>query len=506
VILGKGPSIAQVDRQALEGCLVININDSERFFSGQLAVLHSPWAYQSVKANGFRSEFYISDLNFPDEVPHIQVPYFPDTFDGFEISIDRLEGETLFVTDVLLLSAIKIALEAARTLGRKFEVFMLGFDFGGEGPLPVTDFSGHDSGFKQVFFKIQQDYFLGIRSHFRDLDSEIRIFHVGNLSFSDMTTGQFNGRALIDAGELESVMAFDQKALYDRLMNRVDGGHVAVVAELTNNHIGDPRRLVRMVELAKEAGADLIKVQKRDVDLLYSAEELAREFVSPFGKTLGEYRRAVELDRPLIEILQKECARHEIPWFASVLDRPSFDFINQFNPPVIKLPSTISNHRNYIRDVATEFVGDVVISTGFTEGEYEDFVLGLFGKKHRIFLLQCTSSYPSPPEGCHIGVIRRYDELRRQLGPFLFPGYSSHDVGSLGCMLAVAAGARMIEKHVKLGDLSWVHFDGVALDLETGAFSTFVDDVRRSEMMCGERIKKIHDSEHHKYVPNPKHN
>jgi N-acetylneuraminate synthase len=185
-----------------------------------------------------------------------------------------------------------------------------------------------------------------------------------------------------------------------------------------------------------------------------------------------------------------------------VLDYPSLQFLEKYNPPLIKLPSTISNHRNFLKIAGEEFKGDLVISTGFTDKEYEKFVLDNFCDNRSLFLLQCTSSYPAPPESCQISIVRHYDNLDL---PNLYAGYSSHDIGSLGCMMAVAAGAKMVEKHVKLGDLDWIHFDGVALDLLTNQFETFVKDIRKASAMCGSKEKKIHSAEHHKYTPNEKH-
>ncbi len=170
---------------------------------------------------------------------------------------------------------------------------------------------------------------------------------------------------------------------------------------------------------------------------------------------------------------------------------------------MVKLPSTISNHKNYLTKVANDFKGELVVSTGFTDARYEQFVLHNLVKDKKFFLLQCTSSYPTPPEGCQISVVHHYEQLREQY-PNIVPGYSSHDIGSLGCMMAVAAGARMIEKHVKLGDLEWVHFDSVALDLYNNQFKNFVSDIRKAEVMCGRKEKQVHAFEHHKYKANDK--
>ena len=81
----------------------------------------------------------------------------------------------------------------------------------------------------------------------------------------------------------------------------------------------------------------------------------------------------------------------------------------------------------------------------------------------------------------------------------MIPGFSSHDMGSLGSMLAIAAGAIMVEKHVKLGRVDWSHFDDVALDLINGDFKKYVNDLRMAELMVGSENKKIQPSEHHKY-------
>jgi N-acetylneuraminate synthase len=69
-------------------------------------------------------------------------------------------------------------------------------------------------------------------------------------------------------------------------------------------------------------------------------------------------------------------------------------------------------------------------------------------------------------------------------------------------MMALSAGAIMIEKHVKLGDLDWIHFDGVALDLSTNQFKNFVQDIKIANSICGKPEKIIHAVEHHKYEPN----
>ena len=157
--------------------------------------------------------------------------------------------------------------------------------------------------------------------------------------------------------------------------------------------------------------------------------------------------------------------------------------------------------KNFHKQVADEFQGPIVISTGYTDKSYEDYILKTFAANKNIYLLHCISAYPTPMNDCNVSVVKHYTELSK-LFPSVIPGYSSHDMGSIGSMLAVASGARMIEKHVKMGDVEWVHFDTVALDLKTDSFKNFVKDIRNAELILGSAEKKIMPSEHHKYEIN----
>ena len=92
-------------------------------------------------------------------------------------------------------------------------------------------------------------------------------------------------------------------------------------------------------------------------------------------------------------------------------------------------------------------------------------------------MLQCTSSYPTKDQDCNVGIIRHDRDLSKK-NKKISPGFSSHDLGSLASIMSVAAGARMIEKHVFYETKPWAHFDKVALNLKNGEFKKFVDSIR----------------------------
>lgn len=509
IILGKGNSVSSLDASTYANAFVITLNDSERIHRGNLCMFHNRWVTKSLSENGYQSEAYVTisdamnELNYPQD-KFTFVDFNNVSFESFDRLITDFNSREFYLSDFLILSALKVANLIAQIKNKKVKVYLLGFDFQVHEKSVINDYSGHELAFKNVLFSTQKAYLSFIKKYINDAGSN-EIIHVGNLDISDMDVEQY--KRLFSAKKEGENKEFDNKSAYQELLRKVkEENYVITVAELTNNHLGSEERLRKMIGLAKEAGADMVKVQKRDVKSFYSAEELASPYTSPFGTTLEDYRSGVELNEELFQVLLEECKAHEIVWFASVLDYPSLKYLEKYEPVLVKLPSTISNHRDYIKQVAKEFPGDVVISTGFTDKAYENFVLNTFLPGRNLFLLQCTSSYPAPPESCQLGVIRHYEEISVVNNMTeLIPGYSSHDIGNLGSMMAVAAGAKMIEKHVKLGNVDWVHFDGVALDLLDNTFSDFVKDVRKAESMTGSKTKQIHHQEHHKYKVNSTH-
>ena len=281
---------------------------------------------------------------------------------------------------------------------------------------------------------------------------------------------------------------------YDRY---IKNSHIEIVAEITTNHHGSSEKLEKLIRGASKAGADYVKLQKRDVKSFYTKDELNSHYSSPFGKTFNDYRTSLELSLEQLELVSKLSNELNIGVFFSVLDLKSYYFLKEMGYNRFKLPSTVSNNKEYLKKVSKEIENEFVISTGMTDLSYEDFIINEFKNVKKLYLLQCTSSYPTFFKDANIGIISHYNELSKK-NQNIVPGFSSHDVGSLGSILAVGCGAKMIEKHIKIGINEWSHFDDCALDVET-AFVDFVRDVRTAEKLYGSMTKRILNSEFHKY-------
>lgn len=489
IILGKGPSLDEVELDAISDHFIISLNDAERFAPTDVAVFHEEWAADAIRDAGTKAKLYVTSTDFqPDQGEVIRVDYQPLTNDTADLMLSRVLDSTDFaIEETMVLSALELASYVAQHRGREQAVYLLGFDFTlelGHSRRGSAGFEPPASGERSAGVEAQQHFLDNLLYMLRG--SQLRVSHVGTHARSQLTTADFNARMLPSPGLAPSAQSAPEEH------------EVQIIAEITTNHFGDRHRLEQLVRAAHSAGADYIKVQKRDPETFYTAEQLAAPYVSPFGTTLRDYRRQLELSVDDFHFLSGLCEELGIEWFASVLDLPSYEFMQQFNMPLIKLPSTISEHTEYLSAVGATWERGLVLSTGMTDTAFENWALDTFTNQSTLYMMHANSAYPTPDQDCNVAVVRHYSELAEQ-HPHVVPGYSSHDFGYLASALAVASGARLVEKHVKLGDTEWAHFDAVAVDITTGAFREYVEGVRRAEKMIGSKIKRVTASEHHKY-------
>ena len=492
-IVGKGPSLDNIDLSCLSDFFVININDSEKAYAGDIGMYHFEWVKEYLAESTGTCALYLTSK--PLELPnHVYVQERHEDPENYKPIQERFFDNDFLLEDATVISALKLSNLIADNVREKLGVYLLGFDFSiSEGFSKqsggAVDF-GEDN-YVENILNSQKAYVELLLAHEADLS--ITVNHVGKHTFSRLNPAQFN-------------QCFDGNAFFDNINKpQISASkktkrdfQVKVIAEITTNHFGDLQLLKKMIKAAAESGADYIKLQKRDVETFYSQEELSKPYSSPFGETFRDYRNGLELNVFGFQMVEKWSQEFGIKWFASVLDLPSYEFMKELSPKMVKLPSTISEHTDLLRVVAEDFKGDIVISTGMTDQAYEDFVIEQFKQCRNLYLLQCVSSYPTTNEDANVAVVRHYHDLSKK-HPKIIPGYSSHDVGSLCSQLSVAAGGLMVEKHVKYGNTPWAHFDNVAIDMLTDNFKKFVDDIRLAEFCLGTDKKEVLNSEHHKY-------
>lgn len=267
----------------------------------------------------------------------------------------------------------------------------------------------------------------------------------------------------------------------------VGKGHPClVVAEIGINHNGDLDTARKLVSAAHLAGCDAVKFQKRTVDLVYTAEELAKPRENPFGHTNGDLKRGLEFGLKQYFAINDYCDVHGMMWFASCWDETSLDFIEQFDPPCFKIASAcltdddlLRRHRRYKRPI--------ILSTGMSTLAQIDHAVEVLGTKDLV-LMHATSTYPSKLNELNLNLIPVLEE--RYSVPV---GYSGHEVGLATTLAAVVLGASVVERHITLDRAMWG--SDQAASVEPHGFARLVRDIRAIETSRGDGVKHVYESE-----------
>jgi N-acetylneuraminate synthase len=264
---------------------------------------------------------------------------------------------------------------------------------------------------------------------------------------------------------------------------------IEVIAELGINANGDLDIAKRMIDIASAAGCKYIKLQKRDIDVVYTVEELSKPRQWK-GKTVitREQKEDLEFDFDDYLIIDEYCRMKGIKWFASPWDLNSLNFICQFEIPYIKIPSALITNTGLMKN-ATQRDIPIIISTGMSDNGIVDKAIETIGKDNIACVMHCTSTYPSRPDELNMKCISRLKEKY----PWAKIGYSNHYPGLMGMIMAVALGCDMIEFHFTL-DRTMEGSDQAASIEPRGLFE-LMERINLIEKMQGDGVKKIFESE-----------
>ncbi len=285
------------------------------------------------------------------------------------------------------------------------------------------------------------------------------------------------------------------------------------VAEVGINHNGSLNIAEKLIDAAKEAGAQAVKFQKRTIPVVYSVEELAKsrvvdrsvlenavrrgvltkESVERLKKsnfkdsTNGDLKWALEFTKSEYQEIDRYCKAKGIFWFASPWDEKSVDFLKEFNPPCYKIASAMLAHAGVLNKIR-ETGKPVVASTGMsTMDEVRNAVKILSGIP--LILLHTVSTYPAKEEEINLRAIIKF----RQEFPKIPIGYSGHESGIAASLAAATLGVHVIERHITL-DKKMFGTDQSA-SLEPQEFKELVKEVREIEAAYGDGVKRVWPSE-----------
>ena len=264
---------------------------------------------------------------------------------------------------------------------------------------------------------------------------------------------------------------------------------VFIVAEIGINHNGDVELAKKMIDVAKNAGCDAVKFQKRTVEKVYSKEVLDSPRDSPWGKTTRDQKLGIEFGKREYDEIDRYCFLHDMEWYASAWDVDSQKFLRQYNLKHNKIASAMLTDYKLLETVAEE-KKLTFISTGMSTMDEVRKAVEIFKKYDCPFeLMHCNSAYPMDVSEANLLCI---PALKKEFNCNV--GYSGHEVaGYLVCVSAVLLGATSIERHMSL-DRTLYGSDQVA-SLEPLGWIRLVRDIRKIKQILGDGKKRIWDSE-----------
>lgn len=261
-----------------------------------------------------------------------------------------------------------------------------------------------------------------------------------------------------------------------------NGCPVYVIAELSANHNHSIDKAIKLIEAAKGAGADAVKIQTYTPDTLTidsDKEWFQIKGTVWNGKNLYKLYQEAFTPWEWHPKLKKVSEDLGLDFFSTPFDFSAVEFLEEMDVPAYKIASFELVDIPLLNRIAATGK-PIIMSTGMaTLAEIEEAVQTIFNLKNKqLALLKCTSAYPAVPEDMNLKTIEYIAET------FNLPvGLSDHTLGSVVSVIAVALGACIIEKHLTLSRAD--QGPDSAFSMEPVEFKAMVDDIRIAEKALG---------------------
>ncbi|HRQ80254.1 MAG TPA: N-acetylneuraminate synthase family protein [Azospirillaceae bacterium] len=264
--------------------------------------------------------------------------------------------------------------------------------------------------------------------------------------------------------------------------------HVYLIAEIGINHNGSMDIAKQLIDMAKKAGCDAVKFQKRTIDIVYPADVLAQPRESPWGTTQRAQKEGLEFSEAQYDEIAAYCRSTGIEWFASAWDAESQKFLRKYNLKHNKVASAMTTNLPFLETVAEE-KRTTFLSTGMCSYEDINAAMAIF-RRHDcpVVLMHTVSEYPAPESTLNLLQI---PELRRRYSCPV--GYSGHEPSVSPSLMAAMLGAVAIERHITL-DRAMYGSDQAA-SLEKAGLESLVAQIRKIPLVLGDGVKRITPTE-----------
>ena len=232
---------------------------------------------------------------------------------------------------------------------------------------------------------------------------------------------------------------------------KVNGSRPFLIAEIGINHNGDLNIAKKLIDATNACGWHCAKFQKRNPDVCVPENQKSNIRNTPWGEmTYLEYKYKVEFEKEDYDIINQYCKDKSLPWTVSVWDIDSLHFIANYDVPFIKIPSAHITNHDLLRETAISGY-PVLISTGMSTWKMIDDAVKILDDSNAEYaILHCNSTYPAPHNELNLNLI---PIMQEKYGCVV--GYSGHEYDLEPSVIAVALGAKIIERHITLDHTMW---------------------------------------------------
>lgn len=261
---------------------------------------------------------------------------------------------------------------------------------------------------------------------------------------------------------------------------------VYIIAEAGVNHNGDINIAKKLVDIAKEAGANVVKFQTFQADNLaskYAQKAKYQLHTTNEKESQKEMLKKLELTYDMHVDLIQYCKKIGIEFMSTPFDMDSIDLLESVGMNLYKIPSGEITNLPYLRKIGS-LKKSVIMSSGMsTMAEVKEAIKVLYESGATdVSVLHCNTQYPTPMQDVNLNVM---NSIRKEVGVRV--GYSDHTEGIEVPIAAVAMGAEIIEKHFTL-DKTMEGPDHKA-SLEPDELKAMVKAIRNIEMALGDAEK-----------------
>lgn len=224
-----------------------------------------------------------------------------------------------------------------------------------------------------------------------------------------------------------------------------------IIAEIGINHNGDIEIAKQLILVAKAAGCDYAKFQKRNPDICVPEEQKSLMRKTPWGEiTYLEYKWKTEFGEKEYDEIDRFCKEIGINWFASVWDKTSVDFMTKYKTDLgttMKIPSALITDLD-LCEYAREKSDCLMISTGMST---EEEIRSCIEVCNPDVIMHTNSTYPCPVEELNLN----YITWLKNTYPEKEIGYSGHEYGLVTTFATIPMGVTWIERHITLDRGMW---------------------------------------------------